>query len=75
MLRRLWLTPVRWYQRVLSPLKPPTCRYAPSCSQYAIEAVENRGIIRGTLFAIWRVLRCNPLFSGGHDPAPGKRGN
>lgn len=74
MLKRLWLAPVRWYQRFISPLTPPTCRYVPSCSQYAIEAVEHRGIVRGTLLTLWRLIRCNPLLRGGHDPVPGKRG-
>jgi hypothetical protein len=74
MLKRLWLAPVRWYQRWVSPLTPPSCRYSPSCSQYAIEAVERRGIVRGSLLALWRLLRCNPLLAGGHDPVPNKRG-
>lgn len=74
MLRRLLTAPIRWYQRVISPLTPPSCRYSPSCSQYAIEAVERRGVVRGVLLALWRILRCNPLFPGGHDPVPEKRG-
>ncbi len=68
--RRLWLLPVRFYQRVISPLTPPSCRYSPSCSCYAIEAVERRGIIAGTFLTAWRILRCNPFFAGGHDPVP-----
>lgn len=69
MLKRLILAPVRFYRRVLSPLKGrPTCRYLPTCSQYAIEAVEKRGVFVGVLKSLWRILRCNPLFSGGYDP-------
>jgi len=69
MLRRVFTAPVRFYQKVLSPLKPvPTCRYLPTCSQYAIEAVERRGIFVGTLKAVWRLLRCNPFSRGGYDP-------
>lgn len=69
MLKRLVLAPVRFYRRFLSPLKPmPSCRYLPTCSEYAIEAVERRGVVRGVLLAAWRVLRCNPLFRGGYDP-------
>lgn len=50
-------------------MKPvPTCRYSPTCSQYAIEAVERRGVVIGTLKSLWRLLRCNPLFKGGYDP-------
>jgi putative membrane protein insertion efficiency factor len=65
----LVLVPVRFYRRFISPLKPvPTCRYSPTCSQYAIEAVERRGVVIGTLKSIWRLLRCNPLFKGGYDP-------
>ena len=69
MLKRIVLAPVRFYRRFLSQLKPvPSCRYLPTCSQYAIEAVEKRGVVRGLLMAGWRLLRCNPLFRGGYDP-------
>jgi uncharacterized protein len=65
------LLPVVFYRRVLSPLKrTPSCRYLPTCSEYAIEAVKTRGIVVGTGLAMWRVLRCNPLFHAGHDPVP-----
>ena len=69
MLKGIVLAPVRLYQRFLSPLKRvPSCRYLPTCSQYAIEAVEKRGVVRGLFMAAWRLLRCNPLFRGGYDP-------
>ena len=69
MLTRLVLAPVRFYRRFLSPLKrTPSCRYLPTCSEYAIEAVEKRGVVRGMIMAAWRLLRCNPLFRGGYDP-------
>jgi hypothetical protein len=75
MLKRLFIAPIRVYQRFLSPLKPaPTCRYLPTCSSYAIEAIERRGVIIGSLKALWRLLRCNPLFAGGYDPVERKRG-
>jgi putative membrane protein insertion efficiency factor len=65
----LVLLPVAIYRRVLSPLKrTPSCRYLPTCSEYAIEAVKTRGIVVGGAKAFWRVLRCNPLFCGGYDP-------
>lgn len=68
-LARVWLWPVRFYQKFLSPLKGrPSCRYLPTCSDYAIEAVEHHGIIVGSAKAAWRLLRCNPLFAGGYDP-------
>ncbi len=70
-MKRLILAPIRVYQRYLSPLKGvPTCRFLPTCSTYAIEAVERRGVARGMLLALWRLLRCNPLCRGGHDPVP-----
>lgn len=60
---------IRFYQRFLSPLKrTPTCRFLPTCSSYALEAVQRRGALVGTLMALWRILRCNPLFPGGFDP-------
>lgn len=69
LLVRIVLAPVRFYRRVLSPLKRhPTCRYLPTCSEYAILAVERRGVLVGSLKAMWRILRCNPLFRGGFDP-------
>jgi putative membrane protein insertion efficiency factor len=61
---------VRFYQRFLSGLKPPTCRYYPSCSEYAAQAVAHRGLVRGLLLAAWRLLRCNPFSPGGYDPGP-----
>lgn len=62
---------IRGYQRHVSPRKPaPTCRFSPSCSQYAAEAVERHGALRGGWLAAWRVLRCHPLTPGGHDPVP-----
>ena len=69
MLKRIVIAPIRLYQLVFSPLKPaPTCRFVPTCSCYAIEAVEKRGVVRGTLKALWRLLRCHPFSRGGYDP-------
>lgn len=68
---RIVLLPVFVYRVVLSPLKrAPSCRYLPTCSEYAIDAVHSRGIFVGGVLAVWRVLRCNPLFRGGYDPVP-----
>jgi len=63
---------IRFYQKYISPMKPPTCRFTPTCSTYALEAVERFGVFKGLLLAIWRVLRCNPLNPGGEDPVPEK---
>jgi putative membrane protein insertion efficiency factor len=74
LLVRVVLLPVVVYRRVLSPMKrTPTCRYLPTCSEYAVEAVQSRGIIVGSCLAIWRLLRCNPLLRGGYDPVPHHR--
>ena len=61
------LAPIHLYRRVISPLLPARCRYYPSCSTYAVEAVRDYGVIRGTVLAAWRVMRCNPLSSGDFD--------
>ena len=61
---------LRGYQRWISPALLPACRYVPSCSQYALEAVELHGALRGSLLAGWRVLRCHPFVRGGYDPVP-----
>ena len=62
----LWM--LRWYKRWISPAFPPSCRYVPTCSEYAMEAVERYGVGCGGSMALWRVLRCHPLASGGLDP-------
>ena len=64
----LWL--IRGYQRRVSPLLPPSCRFVPSCSEYGYQAVEKYGIIRGGAMAAWRIVRCNPFCKGGFDPLP-----
>ena len=63
---------VRGYQKGLSPLLGPRCRFYPSCSQYMIEAIRRRGAIRGALKGTWRLLRCNPFSPGGYDPVEKK---
>lgn len=73
-LARALVWAVRAYQRRLSGLKPaPTCRFTPSCSEYAAQALVTHGALRGGALALWRVLRCNPLSPGGHDPVPPRR--
>jgi putative membrane protein insertion efficiency factor len=62
------LAPLRFYRRFISPGLPPRCKYHPSCSAYAVQAIERFGILRGLVLATWRVLRCNPFSHGGYDP-------
>ena len=65
---------LRAYKRFVSPMMPPACRFHPSCSEYAAEAVEVHGALKGGLLAAGRVLRCNPWSAGGFDPVPTARG-
>ena len=66
----LLIQPIRFYQRFISPYTPPTCRFTPSCSQYAIEAIRKHGPFKGFAMAVWRILRCNPWGGSGYDPVP-----
>jgi putative membrane protein insertion efficiency factor len=67
LLRALAVTPVRLYQRAISPALPRRCKYHPSCSEYAVQAVKRFGLLRGAVLAAWRLLRCNPWSHGGVD--------
>src|SRR5438874_11840769 len=67
-MKSLALKLLRAYKRLISPMMPAACRYVPTCSEYAVEAVEGLGIARGGLMTVWRVLRCNPFAKGGVDP-------
>lgn len=64
---------IKFYQKNISPQKPPRCRFFPTCSQYAVEALERFGALKGSFLAIYRLLRCTPLSKGGYDPVPQKR--
>jgi putative membrane protein insertion efficiency factor len=70
MLAKFFVMVVRGYQMVISPLLPPACRYTPSCSQYAIDALQRHGALKGTWLAARRIARCHPFRAGGHDPVP-----
>ncbi len=65
---RVGVALIRHYPRTLSPLLGPRCRYYPSCSAYGLQAIQTYGILRGSVLAGWRILRCNPFSHGGHDP-------
>ncbi|NLN03929.1 MAG: membrane protein insertion efficiency factor YidD [Clostridiaceae bacterium] len=62
----IWIIGI--YKKYLSPLKKPCCRFYPTCSSYAIEAIEKHGAVKGLVMSIWRILRCNPFNKGGYDP-------
>ena len=66
----LLVAPIRFYRAFISPLTPPSCRFTPPCSQYAIEALRKHGPFRGLALAVWRILRCNPWGGSGYDPVP-----
>lgn len=72
-LRAVVLAPIRLYQRVISPALPRHCKYEPTCSHYAVQAIRRYGILRGLVLAGWRLLRCNPWSHGGLDPVEGQR--
>ncbi|MBS7261205.1 MAG: membrane protein insertion efficiency factor YidD [Treponema sp.] len=67
---KIFIVLIRFYQICISPLFPPSCRYTPTCSAYALEAIKKYGPIKGLYLAIRRILRCNPFHEGGYDPVP-----
>lgn len=74
-MRRVLLLLIAAYQRLLSPLLPRSCRFFPSCSTYAAEAIARHGAARGLVLAVRRILRCHPFHPGGYDPVPAKEAN
>lgn len=69
-MQRLLIGLIRFYQKFISPLFPPTCRFYPTCSAYAISAIEKKGVLKGSYLAVRRILRCHPFNPGGYDPVP-----
>ena len=67
-MKTLVLGTLRTYKRWMSPLFPPSCRYVPTCSEFAVEAIDRFGLLRGGFMATWRLLRCHPFAKGGYDP-------
>ncbi|MCM3126435.1 MULTISPECIES: membrane protein insertion efficiency factor YidD [unclassified Paenibacillus] len=67
--------PVKFYRKFISPLKPPSCRFYPTCSAYALEAIEVHGAVKGSLLAARRIAKCHPLHPGGVDLVPPKKGS
>ncbi len=69
-MKHIMIALVKLYRKFISPIKPPCCRFTPTCSAYALEAFTKRGFFAGLILTIWRILRCNPFFKGGYDPVP-----
>ena len=70
MMKRIVIFLIKFYQKHISPMKQPCCRFMPTCSQYAIEAFSKYGFFKALGLTVWRVLRCNPFCKGGYDPVP-----
>jgi putative membrane protein insertion efficiency factor len=69
-MRKLFAFLIKVYKVVVSPLLPPACRFLPTCSEYALGAIEKHGVFKGSYLAVRRILRCHPLCKGGYDPVP-----
>lgn len=67
-MRGIFIFFIKGYQKIISPILPPSCRFYPTCSEYTIQALEKHGVVVGSIKSIWRILRCNPLNKGGYDP-------
>ncbi|WP_034550427.1 membrane protein insertion efficiency factor YidD [Carnobacterium funditum] len=71
-MKKILIKSIKGYQKGISPMFPPTCRYYPTCSSYTIEAIERHGSLKGTVMGTARILRCHPFVRGGYDPVPTK---
>ncbi|WP_106450589.1 membrane protein insertion efficiency factor YidD [Trichococcus alkaliphilus] len=69
-MKKIFIGLIRGYQKYISPLFPPSCRYYPTCSNYSVQAIQKHGAIKGSLMGISRILRCHPFVKGGYDPVP-----
>lgn len=74
-MKKLLLSIIKFYQKAISPLTPPTCRFHPTCSHYGFEAIETHGALKGSWLAIRRISKCHPFHEGGYDPVPDKKLN
>lgn len=70
MIRKFFIGLIKFYRKFISPFKKPCCRFTPTCSEYAVEAFEKYGVIKGLYLSVKRILRCNPFCKGGYDPVP-----
>lgn len=69
-MKQILIALIKFYRAAVSPYRRPCCRFTPTCSQYAMQAIEKYGALKGGLLAVWRILRCNPFCKGGYDPVP-----
>lgn len=69
-MKKIFIGFIRGYQKLISPLFPPSCRYYPTCSNYAVQAIQKHGAIKGSIMGVARILRCHPFVKGGYDPVP-----
>jgi len=67
-MKKIFVSLIKVYQKILSPLFPPSCRFYPTCSEYSAQAITKHGVLKGLIKSIWRILRCNPFSKGGYDP-------
>lgn len=72
-MKRILIGSIRFYQKNISAKTAPKCKYYPTCSNYAVEAIKTHGAFKGFFLSVWRILRCNPFSKGGYDPVPEKR--
>ncbi len=72
-MKKILLSLIKFYQKAISPLTPPTCRFHPTCSHYGFEAIEKHGALKGSWLAIRRISKCHPFHEGGFDPVPEKK--
>ncbi|WP_377887203.1 membrane protein insertion efficiency factor YidD [Alkalihalobacillus sp. R86527] len=72
-MKRLAMLLIRGYQKLISPLTPPSCRFYPSCSQYSLDSYQKHGFLRGTWYTVRRISKCHPFHPGGFDPVPDKK--
>ncbi|MFN0207162.1 MAG: membrane protein insertion efficiency factor YidD [Planctomycetota bacterium] len=70
MLRKIFILPIRLYQKWISPMFPPKCRFLPTCSQYAVESIQIHGVAKGMILGFFRICRCQPFCKNGYDPVP-----
>ncbi|AXH99655.1 membrane protein insertion efficiency factor YidD [Sporosarcina sp. PTS2304] len=73
MLKKVLVLFIRFYQKFISPMFPPSCRFYPTCSHYGVEAIETHGALKGSYLAVMRILKCHPFHEGGFDPVPPKK--